>query len=461
MTGVQTCALPICIPGLETLWLRSLRDLRTLEHELLGHRVVAAGIPWFVTLFGRDSLITGLESLMTDPERALGTATVLAALQGKVVDPRLGEEPGKILHEVRHSDPTAGAAGAKCYYETVDATPLFCILVHELYRRGVAQDRVAALYDSVKGAADWIVRRCERDGLLFYERGETRLAHHGWKDSSAPVVDVRGQPLQGSIAVVEAQGYAVAALRAAASLDGAFGGGRMAESLRERADELQRVVDAQFWSEDLGTMVMALDADGRRADVPSSNPGHLLWAGAVSKDRAEPVVRSLLSDELWTGWGIRTLGRSNPAYNPMAYHRGAVWPHDTAMAAAGMFRYGFEEEALRVLAALLAAAPQFGYQLPELFCGFDREEIPRPVRYPTSSAPQAWAAGVPIMLVQQLLGLEPELHLGRIRVAPRLPEDHYLEVTGLPVPGGAVSLRVSGRSVVDVDGPGDIEVICG
>ncbi len=413
-----------------------------------------------MALFGRDSIITAIEAMLLGTEAGLDTAEVLAALQGGADEPAIAEEPGKILHEVRFGERSRPAREGSRYYGTVDATPLFCILLGELHRWGGDPARLTALLPALRAAVAWMEQRLERgDGLITYEGDLTRLQNHGWKDSKGSVVDGAGVPLQAPIAVVEAQGYAVAALRAAARLEASLGDGGRERPHLLLAEELQARIEQRFWSDELGTFAMALGREGHMAEVASSNAGHLLWAGAAGPDRAAAVARSLLSEELWTGWGVRTLSDRNPAYHPISYHRGSVWPHDTMLCLAGMRRYGLIDEALTVAGGLLAAASDFGYQLPEVFSGVGRTEAPAPVRYPTSSAPQAWAAAVPIYLTQTLLGIDPDLPAGRVVVAPRLPDDVEVRLEGVAVAGGELSVRATGRRAEVLRSPPDVDVV--
>jgi glycogen debranching enzyme len=446
--------------ALEHLWARSLTDLAALEIEMDGHRSYAAGIPWFVTLFGRDSIITSIEAMLLDQEAALGTAQLLANLQGTRTDPSVSEEPGKILHEVRLGKRSLPHDRMSLYYGAVDTTPLWCMLLSKLHRWGADPARLRALLPNLRAAVDWIRRGLETgDGFLTYRGDVTRLTNQGWKDSGDSMVDGQGRQLEQPIAVVEAQGYAVAALRSAARLEIELGEPVRAAPLRVEADELQQRIDDRFWRNDLGTFAMAIGKDGWVADTVSSNPGHLLWAEAVRPERAAAVARSLISDEMWSGWGIRTLIRDHPAYHPVSYHRGSVWPHDTMLAIAGLVSYGHVDEALTLVGGLLAASPHFSYELPELFSGISSNEVRHPVGYPTSSSPQAWAAAVPIYMTEQLLGIRPNLPAGRVEVAPRLPDGIKLELDGLRLGDGVLSLRAEGRRAQFLEVPPGVDVV--
>jgi glycogen debranching enzyme len=446
--------------ALEHLWARSLSDLAALEIRMDGQRVFAAGIPWFVALFGRDSMITSMEAMLLDREAALSTAQLLANLQGTTTDLSVSEEPGKILHEVRFGERSLPYHLMSRYYGAVDTTPLWCMLLDKLHRWGADPARLKALLPNLRAAVGWIRQALESgDGFLTYTGDITRLSNQGWKDSGDSMVDGTGRPLDPPIAVVEAQGYAVAALRSAARLENELGDATRVSSLLVEADELQQRLEDRYWIDDLGTFAMAIGKDGSVADSVSSNPGHLLWAEAIHPDKAKAVAELLVGDEMWSGWGIRTLARSHPAYHPVSYHRGSVWPHDTMLAIAGLLSYGHTDEALIVAGGLLAAAAHFSYELPELFSGISRDEVPHPVGYPTSSSPQAWAAAVPIYLAEQLLGIRPDLPAGRVVVAPRLPDGIELELDGLPLGDGVLSLRAEGRRAQFLEVPPGVDVV--
>lgn len=446
--------------ALEHLWAHSLSDLAALEIRMNGQRAFAAGIPWYVALFGRDSVITSMEAMLLDPDAALGTAQLLARLQGTRTEPSISEEPGKILHEVRFGERSLPHETMSRYYGAVDTTPLWCMLLHKLYRWGAHRDRLAAMLPNLRAAVEWIRRGLEKGGgFLTYTGDVTRLANQGWKDSGDSMVDGGGGPIEPPIAVVEAQGYAVEALRSAARLERELGDPERSSSLRMEADELQERIEDRFWLDDLDTFAMAIGRDGRAARTVSSNPGHLLWAEAVRPEKAAAVAKMLVGKDIWSGWGVRTLARDHPAYHPISYHRGSVWPHDTMLAIAGLFAYGYTDEAITLAGGLLAAAAHFSYELPELFSGISRREVPHPVAYPTSSSPQAWAAAVPVYLTEQLLGIQPDLPAGRVVVTPRLPEGIELDLRGLRLGDGVLSLRAVGRQAQFLELPPTVDVV--
>ena len=433
-------------PGLANALAISRRDLGALRIVDADHPdddVVAAGAPWFMALFGRDSLLTSAMLLPYMPELALGTLRTLARLQGRRENPMTEEQPGKILHEVRlGADLSLALGGDSVYYGSVDSTPLFIMLVGQALRWGVPVEQLRELVPAVDRGLRWIAAYGDRDGDGFveYQRSTDRgLVNQGWKDSFDAINFADGRPARGPIALAEVQGYVYAAYLARADLADALGEPG-AEEWREHAVELKRRFHDAFWLPDLGYYALALDGDKRPVDTKTSNVGQCLWTGIVAEEVAEQVVGHLLSPELFTGFGIRTLATDAATYNPVSYHNGSVWPHDSALVAAGVAGYGFRAEAERILAGLLDAAAAFGGRLPELFCGFDREEIPVPVPYPTSCSPQAWAAGVPYELLRTALGLEADLPHGRLDARPALPLVGRVRVDGLRLGGHHVSV---------------------
>jgi glycogen debranching enzyme len=420
---------------------RSVEDLgalRIFDPEHPSWPVVAAGAPWFMALFGRDSLLTAWMLLPWDPGLALGTLRTLAARQGNEIDPGSEEEPGKILHEVRFGPAASFALGGRsAYFGSADATALFVMLLAELERWGGKESAIAALLPHADRAMDWITTYGDADGDGFVEycrKTRDGLANQGWKDSWDGVNFADGSIAEAPIALAEVQAYVFAAYRARAQLARHAGDERAAAAWRKKAKQLKRQFNEQFWLPEQGWFAIGLDKDKRPIDALTSNIGHCLWTGIVDKDKAGSVARHLMSDEMFSGWGIRTLASSMGAYNPMSYHNGSVWPHDNALCAAGLLRYGFIEQAQRVSGAIIDAAEHFGYRLPELFCGFDRSEFAAPVPYPTSCSPQAWAAAAPLQLLHSLLRFAPEVSSGQLWCAPEIPERYLpLRVSGLRV----------------------------
>lgn len=426
--------------------------LRMFDPEHPDLPVVAAGAPWFMTLFGRDSIITAWMARLVDPSLAHGVLHTLARLQGSRIDPETEEEPGRILHEARFSGVASPSlSGARVYYGTVDATPLFVMLLGELLRWGLNIDDVATLMPHADRALRWILEYGDRDGdgYVEYQRATDKgLANQGWKDSWDGVRFADGGLAQPPIALCEVQAYVYAAFVARAHLAWEAGEEELAAGWARRATSLRERFNAEFWLPDRGWYALALDGNKRPVDALASNMGHCLWAGIVDEDKARAVADRLVSDQLFSGYGLRTLASSMAAYDPVSYHNGSVWPHDTALAVSGLMRYGFVEHAQHIALGLLDVAQARGGGLPELFCGFAREEFGSPVAYPTSCSPQAWAAASALLLTRALLRLDPWCPQGRVHIAPALPEEiRRLEVGAVPVAGARVDIVVEGDSV--------------
>jgi len=421
--------------------------LRIFDSDNPERIVVAAGAPWFMTLFGRDSLLTSWMLLPVDARLALGTLQTLARLQGTKVDPLTEEEPGRILHEVRSGlDAERALGGGNIYYGSADATPLFVMVLGELRRWGIARADVDSLLPHVDLALEWIEQYGDRDGDGFveYQRATDRgLLNQGWKDSFDSISFSTGTPAEPPIAVAEIQGYVYAAYLARAHFAQEAGDNQAAWHWAGKAGALKRKFNEAFWLADRGYYALALDANKRPVDALASNIGHCLWTGIVDEDKAVLVAAHLLSPEMFTGFGARTLATSMTAYNPVSYHNGSVWPHDTSIMAAGLMRYGFVKEAQRVVTGLLDAPELLGGRLPELFCGFDRNEFASPVPYPTACSPQAWAAASPLFLLRTLLRLDPSVPFGRVWCSPAVPERYLpLHVERLHIGGVPVSVEV-------------------
>ncbi|KMS67526.1 amylo-alpha-1,6-glucosidase [Streptomyces leeuwenhoekii] len=438
---------------------RSCQDLgalRIFDPERPDTPVVAAGAPWFMALFGRDSLLTALMALPLDPQLALGTAQTLARYQGVKTDPVTEEEPGKIPHELRFGVEASLALGGTVYYGTVDATPLFVMLLGELCRWGVDPDAVRELLPHADRALEWVERYGDRDGDGFveYRRSTDRgLANQGWKDSWDGVNSADGRLAEPPIALAEVQGYVYAAYRARALLAEHTGDPSGAEKWHERARLLKERFNERFWLPERGWYAEALDGGKRPVDALASNMGHCLWTGIVDADKAPAVAELLLSPQMFSGWGVRTLATTMAAYNPMSYHNGSVWPHDSGIVAAGLRRYGFTAHARRVAEAVLDAAAAFGGRLPELLCGFDRTEYAQPVPYPAACSPQAWASATPLHLLRVLLGAEVCVPHGVLRLDPALPARYgALRLTDVPVGAARVGVTVARDGGVRVTG---------
>jgi glycogen debranching enzyme len=450
---------------------RAFVDLRMLHSRLGDDSYFAAGVPWFATLFGRDSLITAIETLGYAPDTGAQTLRALASRLGRRIDPIHEEEPGKVLHELRVGEVAAlDLTPLTRYYGTVDATPLFLCLVAEHADWCGNLDLFRELRGAVDAAADWIERHGDHDGdgLLDYRAGTPDgLRNQGWKDSDDGVLHEDGAPLEPPIALVEPQAYAIRGLRGVARLFELDGDGARAEELRRRAAALEERLE-RFWVERRRFYGMGIDGEGRTSAALASNQGHLLWAEVVGPARAQAVRDALMGEAMFSGWGIRTLGRGEAAYNPVGYHLGTVWPHDTALTAVGLRRYGFDEDYTRVFEGLLEAASHTdGYSLPELFAGFSSSEYEKPVPYPVACHPQAWASGaIPYMLLNGL-GLKPDGLQRRLRVRrPSLPRwVNRVDVEGLAIGDGRVDLRFertgAGDSVALTDAriEGDVDVV--
>jgi len=403
--------------------------------------VPAAGLPWFQTLFGRDSLITSYQSLHIDPDLAATTLDVLASMQGTRRDDFRDEEPGKIPHELRFGELTALKERPHSpYYGSADATMLFLILLDEYERFTGDSERVRRLEPNARAALAWIDEDGDRDGdgYVEYERRNTEsgLENQCWKDSWNSIMFADGTLAKLPRATCELQGYAYDARRRAARLARElWDDDALAAKLERQAQELKRSFNEDFWLEDSGYYALALDGDKKPVDALTSNIGHLLWSGIVDDDRAEQVVTHLLGERLFSGWGVRTMAEGDGGYNPIGYHQGTVWPHDNSLIAAGLRRYGYDAEAATIAFASLEAAQYFLGRLPETFAGYPRELTEYPVEYPTACSPQAWATAAPLLLLRVLLGLEPKD--GEVAVDPMLP-DHITQLTlrGLPGPAG-------------------------
>ena len=425
-----------------------LGGLRIFDSDHDQTPVVAAGSPWFMTLFGRDSILTSYMAMSLDPSLAFGVLETLARHQGTQVVEETEEQPGRILHEVRFEPQSRLHLGGKrIYYGTIDATPLFVALLGECARWHGASDRIRALLPAADRAMAWIDDYGDRDGDGFveYQRMTDKgLANQGWKDSWDGITFADGEVAKAPIALCEVQGYVYAAFRARAFLADLYDDSGLAASCRDRAYQLEQAFNERFWLPDRGWFAIGLDQDKRPIDALASNMGQALAMGIVDDSLAPLVARHLVSPPLFSGWGVRTLASTMGAYDPLSYHNGSVWPHDNALIAYGLMRKGFVREAQLIAERILAVADSYGGRLPELFGGLGRDSYPKPIPYPTSCSPQAWASAAPVHLARALLGLEPSIPEGVLRLQPRLLSGQSsMTIEGLPLAGGQVNIHAS------------------
>jgi glycogen debranching enzyme len=452
-------------PALEADWdalgdvyRRSLNDLAALRcyPEIVpGASLPAAGLPWFMALFGRDSLIATYQALPMQPDLARTTLLALAAEQADEFDDFRDAEPGKIPHELRFGELTAcGERPHSPYYGTADATPLFLIVLDEYVRWTGDADLALALEPNARAALEWIDRHgdLDGDGYVEYKRRnvETGLENQCWKDSWNAMLFVDGRLAEGPIATCEIQGYVYDAKRRCARLAAeVWGDPELGERLDREAAELRERFHADFWVDGGDYYALALDGQKRQVDSLTSNIGHLLWSGIVERTEAQALARHLLGTRLFSGWGVRTMAEGDGGYNPVEYHNGTVWPHDNSLVANGLARYGYHAEAIAIATAQVEAAVHFAGRLPEVFAGYGRELTESPVEYPTASRPQAWASGAPLLLLRTLLGLEPGVAKDVERLLPK-PIGRVV-LRGLTSDGGY--LRSSTASECSGDSP--------
>ena len=427
---------------------RSLHDLHTLETRFDDVAYFSAGIPWYIALFGRDTLITALETLAYDPMIAEQTLKLLASHQGRQMDSRRDEEPGKILHEYRFGELTrAHALPYFPYFGTVDATPLFLILLCEHCHWVGNFSLLTGLQPHVDAALEWLDHYSDltQEGYASYQtRSSQGMRNQGWKDSGDAIVNADGSLAEPPIALVEVQGFVYKAKIMLADLYRRMGQHDRAEALQRSAHALRQRFNHDFWYDDLDYYALALQKGNKPCKVIASNPGQALWTGIVDPDRAEAVVKRLMHEDMFSGWGIRTLSKRERRYNPMGYHLGTVWPQDNGFILAGMRRYGFDEEALRLYKGLFEAVSHFNeLRMPEVFTGYSIEEFGEPVRYSVACHPQAWSAGTMPFMLQALLGLNPMGLDSKLQIRHPLlpPQVQWLDIKHLKVGTARVDLH--------------------
>ena len=440
--------------------IEDLSALRLHDPEGIRRPTIAAGAPWYMALFGRDALITSYMALPVDRDLALGVLDALAELQGTKVDPGTEEQPGRIVHETRYlGAERISLTGHSAYYGSVDATPLFVVLLAELLRWGLPDADLDRLLPHADRALAWIDEYGDRDGDGFVEyvrSSDHGLVNQGWKDSGDAIRYRDGTIATAPLALCEVQGYTYAAFRGRAAIARHLGDDACEQQYESRAAVLKRRFNEEFWIHDVGWPAVALDEHKQQVDSLTSNIGHCLWTGIVDDDRAAAIAERLMSPAMWTGWGIRTLAADERGFDPMSYHCGSVWPHDGALCAAGLARYGLTEPTWQVVNGLLDAAEAWHGRLPEFFCGLGRDDVATPIPMPTSCSPQAWASATPLLLLRLMTGLEPAPD-GTLTVTPMPGLGHDVALSGIRCGDDVYSLAAGrGRADVTVEDPSPV-----
>jgi glycogen debranching enzyme len=439
-------------------------DLRALTMPIGEHDVLAAGSPFFLALFGRDSMIAGTQFLIDSVDPLCDVLSVLAAHQADRVDAVTGAQPGRILHELRVG--RAGVFGVQpghAYYGSVDAPAFFVVAAGEAWRWGAPMSRIAALLPAMRSAVAWCrgAGDVDDDGFVESVPHRTGLVNLGWKDSGDSMLDEHGRTVVASVALCEVQAYWYRALRTLADIERAVGESDGAELDDEAAQLAERFREQFVYNTPDGPFVgLALDGDKQLLRVRTSNAGHALWSGILDRETAGSVAAQLASPGMLSGWGIRTVDATAPGYNPFGYHRGSVWPHDSAIGLHGITRYGCDADAARVSDAMISLGAANGGQLPELISGIGRDDVSMPVPYAAACRPQAWAAGSILHVVRAMIGLEPDVPNGHLSLRPRLPLGQSITVEGLRLGAHRVSFTAAGSDVTEVDGDG-LDVIVG
>jgi glycogen debranching enzyme len=453
-TSVETDYEP-----LQRLVDRGIQDLRVLLTDIGHGQFPVAGLPWFGVPFGRDSLIAALQMLAFNPEIAKGTLFTMASQQGTKVDPWRDEQPGKIMHEIRYGELAAtNQIPFNPYYGTIDATPLFLVLLSEYTKWTGDLSLAEKLLPNVEAALKWIDEYGDRDGdgfVEYHQESSKGIANQGWKDSGDSIVHRNGDYAETPIALSEVQGYVYQAKQGIAAIFEEQGKVEEAAQLRDQAEQLKLRYDEKFWMEDQQFHAIALDKEKKQVGTLTTNPGHVLFAEMLEEDKADAVIEKLVSPAFFSGYGIRTMAEGEAGYNPMSYHDGSIWPHDNSMILLGMSKLSRQSAANTVINGLIEAADHFEYdRLPELFCGYG-SEVGRAVKYPVACSPQAWAAGTPLVFIQTILGLFPDTLNKVITLSPKLLENmNQLSVKKIKIGGGFLSVdvhREDEETVVTVD----------